>query len=60
MLLGIKLQANPNSSQKAVLSQWMGCAKFIWNAKCDEDRYYSTFAKKYFPIGTYAPVDQQY
>jgi putative transposase len=36
----------------------MGCARFIWNAKCDEERYYATFARKFFPIGTYAPIDQ--
>lgn len=59
MLKGIRLKANPRASQKLILSQWMGCARFIWNAKCDEERYYSTFAKKYYPIGTYAPIDQK-
>jgi hypothetical protein len=38
----------------------MGCARFIWNAKCDEYRYHSSYARKYCPIGTFAPVDQQY
>ncbi len=37
----------------------MGCARFIWNAKCDEHRYYSIYTRKYFPLGTYAPVDQK-
>jgi putative transposase len=36
----------------------MGCARLIWNAKCEEERYYATFARKYCPIGTYAPIDQ--
>ncbi len=58
MLFGIRLKANPTPNQKLILSQWMGCARFIWNAKCDEERYYSTFARKYYPIGTYAPIDQ--
>ena len=58
MLTGIKLRANPTSDQKLVLSQWMGCARSIWNAKVDEERYYRTFARKYYPIGTYAPLDQ--
>lgn len=58
MLLGIRLKANPTEHQKQILSQWMGCARFIWNAKCDEERYYATFARKFFPIGTYAPIDQ--
>jgi putative transposase len=59
MLKGIRLKANPTASQKLIFSQWMGCARFIWNAKCDEERYYTTFAKKYYPIGTYAPIDQK-
>ncbi|MEZ9254153.1 RNA-guided endonuclease InsQ/TnpB family protein [Vibrio cyclitrophicus] len=59
MLTGIKLRANPTSNQKLVLSQWMGCARSIWNAKVDEEKYYRTFASKYYPIGTYAPIDQK-
>jgi putative transposase len=58
MLMGIQLKANPTKNQKLKLSQWMGCARLIWNAKCDEERYYQTFARKYHPIGTYAPIDQ--
>ena len=58
MLLGIRLKANPTEEQKLILSQWMGCARLIWNAKCDEARYYGTFARKYCSIGTYAPIDQ--
>jgi putative transposase len=60
MLTGIRLKANPTDHQRLILSQWMGCARFIWNAKCDEHRYHSSYARKYCPIGTYAPVDQQY
>ena len=60
MLMGIKLQAKPTREQKYILSKWMGCARFIWNAKCEEERYYTRFARRYFPIGTYAPVDQKY
>jgi putative transposase len=59
MFQGIKLKANPTNAQRLVLSQWMGCARLIWNAKCDENRYYSTYARKYCPIGTYAPIDQK-
>jgi putative transposase len=60
MLMGIRLQAHPTLEQKLVLSQWMGCARFIWNAKCDEHRYFNLFAKKYYPIGVYAPIDASY
>lgn len=60
MLMGIKLQAHPTKDQKLILSQWMGCARFIWNAKCQEDQYLSTFTRKYLPINTYAPINQTY
>jgi putative transposase len=60
MLMGIRLQAHPTRHQKLVLSQWMGCARFIWNAKCDDDRYLGSFARKYMPTGTYAPIDQKF
>ncbi|MFW8565232.1 RNA-guided endonuclease InsQ/TnpB family protein [Orrella sp. 11846] len=59
MLVGIKLHANPTPEQKKVLSQWMGCARLIWNAKVDEELYHRTFANKYYPIGTYAPIDKK-
>ena len=60
MLMGIKLQAHPTEDQKRILSQWMGCARFIWNAKCQEDKYLTTFARKYLPVNTYAPIDQAF
>jgi hypothetical protein len=59
LLLGIKSKATPTDKQKETLSQWMGCAKFIWNAKVGEEKYHTTFARKYYPVGTYAPVDQK-
>jgi len=40
------------------LSQWIGCARVIYNAKCDEDRYLRKFAAKYLPIGTYPEVNK--
>ncbi|MCB5162966.1 RNA-guided endonuclease InsQ/TnpB family protein [Marinomonas algarum] len=57
MLVGIKLRAHPTPSQKQVLSQWMGCARSIWNAKVDEEKYYRTFARRFCVVGTYAPID---
>ena len=38
MLTGIKLQAHPTQVQKKTLSQWMGCARYIWNAKTHEEK----------------------
>lgn len=60
VLTGIRFQAKPTSEQAQVLSQWMGCAKTVWNAKCDEDRYLRGFAKRYLPIGTCYTADQKY
>lgn len=59
MLLGIRFKLYPKDKQKQILSQWMGGARFIWNAKCDEERYHTVFARKYYKIGTYAPIDQK-
>ena len=58
MLTGIKLRAYPTEHQRLILSQWMGCARYIWNAKCIENKYYSTFARKYCSIDVFAPIDQ--
>ena len=60
MLKGIVLQAHPTQKQKKVLSQWIGCARFIWNAKCDENHYQQQFAKRYLPDGTYPNIDQTF
>ena len=60
MLMGIKMRAYPTEEQKQVLSQWMGCARVVWNAKCEEWKYLSTYARKYMPLNVYAPIDQGY
>jgi len=57
---GIRLRAYPKIKQKNTLSQWLGCARVIWNAKCEEELYQRTFARKYLPMGTYPKIDQTY
>jgi putative transposase len=60
-LTGVKFRAYPTSQQKRILSQWMGCARFIYNAKCSEDRYFRIFLKKSLSLtGHPIPVDQSY
>lgn len=59
MQTGIRLKAHPTGPQKRTLSEWIG-ARVVWNAKCDEHKYLSTFARKHMPIGTYAPLDQSF
>ena len=39
MLMGISVPVKPNNFLKLTFSRWMGCDRFIWNAKCDEDHY---------------------
>lgn len=60
-LTGVKFRAYPTAQQKQILSQWMGCARFIYNAKCSEDRYFRTFLRKSLSLtGERIPVDQCY
>ncbi|MGA6879312.1 helix-turn-helix domain-containing protein, partial [Acinetobacter sp. AND/436] len=61
MLTGIQLRAYPTQHQKLILSQWMGCARFVWNAKCDEDKYFRGFARKFATFDHYYETqDQKY
>jgi putative transposase len=60
MLTGISQKCSPSPEMAQILSQWIGCARVIYNAKCDEDTYLRKFAKNYLPIGTYAPIDKEY
>lgn len=59
MIKGIKYKAKPTPGQAEKLSQWIGCSRVVWNAKCDEDRYLRTYARKYLPIGTFPGIDQK-
>ena len=60
-MCGIKMRAWPTSYQKLTLSKWMGCARLIYNGKCDEQEYFFKF-KCRFPelTGERIPVDQAY
>lgn len=60
MINGYKTTAYPSTFQKRKLFLWASAANFIWNAKCQEDKYLRTFAKKYLPLETYPPIDQKY
>ncbi len=58
--MGAITSAYPNKKQREIFNQWIGCARFIWNAKADEQEYLYKFSKKYLPDGTFIPVDQTY
>jgi putative transposase len=59
-LTGINLRARPKGEQRRVLGQWMGCSRFVWNAKCEENDYLYKFKQKFLPINTKTPIDQSY
>jgi putative transposase len=43
------------------LSQWIGCQRFVFNAKVAEDRYFRTFRNHSLSLtGLHTPTDQQY
>tara|TARA_B100000287_G_scaffold387813_1_gene396646 strand:+ start:444 stop:1814 length:1371 start_codon:yes stop_codon:yes gene_type:complete len=60
MILGIKSKFNPTDDLGDVLSQWIGCSRVVYNAKCDEDKYLRTYARKYLPLGTWPEIDKTY
>jgi hypothetical protein len=58
---GFRFRCYPTSAQAQVLLRWMGCQRFIDNAKVTEDRYYRKFARKALGLPEqYLPVDPQY
>ena len=57
MLTGNRFRLYPTQPQQKILLRWIGCQRFIYNAKVSEDRYFRGFARKF---GGRAPVDQAY
>lgn len=61
MQIGHRFRCYPTAAQAHTLVQWIGCQRFIYNAKVAEDRYFRCFAgKSRAHTGQYAPIDQQY
>jgi putative transposase len=61
MVTGNKFRIYPTGPQAQTLLRWIGCQRFIYNAKVSEDRYFRTFARKSLAhAGELAPIDQQY
>ena len=58
---GQKFQIKPTKSQASALLKWIGCQRFIYNAKVQDDRYFRSFARNALQhTGNYPPVDQKY
>ena len=60
MLTGIRCRAYPTIEQSRILSNWIGCARVIYNAKVAEMRYFQTFARKALGVGSMPEMDQAY
>jgi putative transposase len=58
---GVRFAASPDSALAVVLSQWIGCQRFIYNGKVQEDRYFSTVYRRTLAFtGSQTPLDQKY
>jgi len=61
MQTGYRFRCYPNEAQQAILLRWIGCQRFVYNAKVGEDRYYRTFQRKALGLtGQFPSIDQEY
>ena len=61
MQIGNRFRIYPTDAQAQTLLRWIGCQRFIYNAKVGEDQYFRRFARKSLAhAGQFAPIDQQY
>jgi putative transposase len=61
MQSGVKFRCYPGSILSTPLSQWIGCQRFVYNAKVSEDKYFRTFRNRSLSLtGLYTPIDQKY
>ncbi|MHB8408305.1 MAG: RNA-guided endonuclease InsQ/TnpB family protein [Acidiferrobacterales bacterium] len=61
MRVGNRFRCYPTPAQEHTLLRWIGCQRYLYNAKVREDRYFRTFARKSLQhAGQCVPIDQQY
>jgi putative transposase len=61
MQIGNRFRCYPTPAQAQTLLQWIGCQRYVYNAKVGEDQYFRRFARKSLVhTGQVAPIDQQY
>lgn len=61
MSKGFQFRAYPSDLVAGVLLRWIGCQRFIYNAKVREERYFRAFARRFVAFaGQHAPLDQAY
>lgn len=61
MQTGYQFRIYPTREQAHTLLRWIGCQRYIYNAKVGEDRYFRTFARKSLQhVNQHGPLDQKY
>ena len=46
MQIGNRFRCYPTPAQAQTLLQWIGCQRYVYNAKVGEDQYFKRFARK--------------
>ncbi|OUM00745.1 RNA-guided endonuclease InsQ/TnpB family protein [Variovorax sp. JS1663] len=61
MLKGFEFRAYPSKVVQSILLRWIGCQRFIYNARVREDHYFRTMQRKRLAlVGQYPEQDQSY
>ncbi len=61
MQTGYRFRCYPTREQEAILLQWIGHQRFIYNAKVREDRYFRAFKRRFVEYANHkTPIDQKY
>jgi putative transposase len=61
MQIGHRFRCYPNAEQERTLLRWIGCQRFIYNAKVGEDRYFRSMQRRFLALtGLHRPIDQKY
>ena len=61
MQIGNRFRCYPTPEQAKTLLRWIGCQRYVYNAKVGEDQYFRRFARKSLThTGEFAPINQQY
>jgi len=63
-LSGVRFDASPDAAVARAVPQWIGCQRFIFNAKTSEDGLFTSLhrleARQYPQTAPWGPVDRQY
>ena len=61
MQTGYRFRCYPTREQASILLHWVGCQRWVYNAKVQEDRYFRAYQKRFVALaGVRPPIDQKY